>query len=74
MSLAVSTRGYFCEDRPLSIATRGYFCDIVEPEIPDGGGARSIPTYQLPDYLGKQLQQEDEELLLILSAFMRIID
>lgn len=72
MSLAVSTRGYFCEDRPLSIATRGYFCDIVVPEEPSGGKADKF-IGGLPELRAQQLY-EDEELLVIISAFMETLD
>ena len=74
MSLAVATRGYFCEDVPVSIATRGYFCDIVVPTVDKNIGGGDQASYELPSTLQEQRLREDEELLVLISAFMETLD
>lgn len=66
--LAIATDGYLhC---PLSVSANGYLICEVTTDGVTGGTTEYMPARGI---FKKQLMQEDEEIMVILSAFMRII-
>lgn len=84
--VSIATRGYVCGTGPddIAIATMGYVCSSTEFQVPVGGGSstpfkRNVPAewYELkgvtPDQIRARLEQEDQEILGVIVAAMRLL-
>lgn len=79
--IAIATHGYVCDEtlEPISIATHGYVCIVVLRGGSSGGPlAAEYDRWKSPhvrrDELMAQIEHEDEEILILVTSFIRIID
>lgn len=83
--ISIATRGYVCGAGPddIAIATMGYVCSETEFRVPVGGGSsggfrRNVPLewYEMPgvtpEQIRERIEQEDNEILGVIMAALRL--